>query len=260
MAIARGRVLGVVPKTFLPNYREYYEKRWFASGAGLTGLEIDVAGQTAPFGTDLIFAASDLPHFIFHAEICEDFWAPTPPSTTGALAGALVLLQPLRLEHRHRQGARARDAVRVAERRGRCAAYVFSAAGPGESTTDLAWDGQGMIHELGELLAESDALRQRPEIVLSPMSISGGCGRSGCAIGTFNDAAAAAGHPETRFRRIAFEHQPDFADIGLKRATPPLPVRAQHAGTARRGLLRGVQHPGRGRCASASPRPGASGW
>ena len=90
VAIARGRVLGVIPKTFLPNYREYYEKRWFASGHGLTGLEIAIAGQTAPFGTDLIFAAEDLPHFVFHAEICEDFWAPTPPSTTAALAGALV--------------------------------------------------------------------------------------------------------------------------------------------------------------------------
>ncbi|RYE00052.1 MAG: NAD(+) synthase, partial [Sphingomonadales bacterium] len=91
IAIARGRILGVVPKTYLPNYREYYEKRWFASGAGLTGLEIEVAGQTAPFGADLIFAASDLPDFTFHAEICEDYWAPLPPSTHGALAGALVL-------------------------------------------------------------------------------------------------------------------------------------------------------------------------
>ena len=81
VAIHRGRILGVVPKTFLPNYREYYEKRWFVSGEGTTGT-IDVAGQTdVPFGDDLIFAASDLPHFIFHAEICEDFWAPTPPST-----------------------------------------------------------------------------------------------------------------------------------------------------------------------------------
>ena len=90
VVIARGRVLGVVPKTFLPNYREFYEKRWFASGAGLTGLSIDLGGESVPFGTDLIFAARDLPGFVVHAEICEDYWAPTPPSTAGALAGALI--------------------------------------------------------------------------------------------------------------------------------------------------------------------------
>ena len=92
LAIARGRILGVVPKQFLPNYREYYEKRWFASGLGLTGLDISVAGQTVPFGADLIFAASDLEDFVFHIEICEDYWAPQPPSTNGAMAGALIVI------------------------------------------------------------------------------------------------------------------------------------------------------------------------
>ena len=88
VAIARGRILGVVPKTYLPNYREYYEKRWFASGLGITGgCHITLAGQTAPFGTDLIFAAEDLEHFVFHAEICEDFWAPVPPSTPARWRG-----------------------------------------------------------------------------------------------------------------------------------------------------------------------------
>ena len=92
LVIADGRLLGVVPKSYLPNYREYYEKRWFASGAGLSGLEIDVGGHVAPFGTDLLFAASTLRDFIFHIEICEDLWAPAPPSDFGALAGALVLV------------------------------------------------------------------------------------------------------------------------------------------------------------------------
>ena len=91
VAIARGKILGVTPKSFLPNYREYYENRWFAPGGGLFGLDVKLAGQTAPFGTDLIFAASDLADFVFHIEICEDFWAATPPSTSGALAGALIL-------------------------------------------------------------------------------------------------------------------------------------------------------------------------
>ncbi|MDP9414540.1 MAG: NAD(+) synthase, partial [Pseudomonadota bacterium] len=91
LVISRGRILGAVPKSFLPNYREYYEKRWFALGFGLNGLDIAVAGQTVPFGTDLIFAAEDLDDFIFHVEICEDYWAPQPPSTVGALSGALIL-------------------------------------------------------------------------------------------------------------------------------------------------------------------------
>ena len=214
VAIARGRVLGVVPKTFLPNYREYYEKRWFASGAGQGG-EIEVAGQAAPFGTDLIFAASDLPHFVFHAEICEDYWAPTPPSTMGALAGALVCCN-LSASNIVVGKARERALLCASQSARAVCAYVFSAAGPGESTTDLAWDGQGMIHELGELLAESERFPQAPGIVLADVD----CGRlrqERMRVGTFNDSATLAGHPETRFRRIAFGHQPDFADIGLVR-------------------------------------------
>lgn len=214
VVISRGRVLGVVPKTFLPNYREYYEKRWFASGAGQTG-EIEVAGQTVPFGPDLIFAASDLPHFVFHAEICEDFWSPTPPSTMGALAGALVCCN-LSASNIVVGKARERALLCASQSARAVCAYVFSAAGPGESTTDLSWDGQGMIHELGELIAESERFPQKPGMVIADLD----CGRirqERMRTGTFNDSAAFAGHPEKRFRRIAFEHRPDFADIGLER-------------------------------------------
>src|SRR3546814_14215335 len=91
MVVSGGGMLGVVAKRFLPDCREYYEKRWVASGVGRSGLEVALAGQSAPFGTDLIFAGSDLPDFVFHVEICEDYWAPRPPSTVGALAGALIL-------------------------------------------------------------------------------------------------------------------------------------------------------------------------
>ena len=214
VVIARGRVLGVVPKTFLPNYREYYEKRWFASGAGLSG-EIVVAGQTAPFGPDLVFAASDLPHFLFHAEICEDFWAPTPPSTMGALAGALICCN-LSASNIVVGKARERALLCASQSARAMCAYVFSAAGPGESTTDLSWDGQGMIHELGELLAESERFPRQAGMIVADVD----CGRlrqERMRTGTFNDSAMVAGHPETRFRRIAFAHKPDFADIGLQR-------------------------------------------
>src|ERR1700740_596822 len=155
VVVHRGEILGVIPKTYLPNYREYYEKRWFAPGAGVVGLEVEIAGRTAPFGTDLIFAASDLKDFVFHAEICEDYWAPLPPSTRGALAGALILCN-LSASNVLVGKADERRLLCVSQSVRAIAAYVFSASGPGESTTDLAWDGQATVYELGEPLAEAE--------------------------------------------------------------------------------------------------------
>ncbi|MGN6376927.1 MAG: NAD(+) synthase [Sphingomonas sp.] len=221
VVIARGRILGVVPKIFLPNYREYYEKRWFASGRGLTGLEITVAGQTVPFGTDLIFAAEDLPHFVFHAEICEDFWSATPPSTEGALAGAYICCN-LSASNIVIGKARDRKLLAAAQSSRAICAYVFSAAGPGESTTDLAWDGQGLIHELGDLLGESHRFTNTPEILVADVDV-GRIRQERMRFGTFGDAATFAGNPETRFRRIGFAHKPDFADVGLRRALRRFP-------------------------------------
>ena len=214
LAIARGRVLGVVPKTFLPNYREYYEKRWFASGAGLTGLTIEVAGQQTPFGTDLLFQASDLPGFVFHMEICEDYWAPTPPSTAGALAGALICAN-LSASNIVIGKARERAMLCASQSARALCAYVYSASGPGESTTDLAWDGQGMIYELGELLAESERFTSG-DFVAADVDVER-LAQERLRNGTFNDSAALADHPEFRFRRVTFEHRPTLADIGLLR-------------------------------------------
>ena len=215
VAVHRGRVLGVVPKTFLPNYREYYEKRWFASGMGLTGLTITLGDEEVPFGTDLIFAASDLPHFTFHAEICEDYWAPTPPSTAGALAGALICCN---LSASNIVIGKARDrAILAASQSARAVcAYVYSASGPGESTTEVAWDGQGLIHELGQCLAESARFGEAAALVIADVDADRLI-QERLRMGTFNDAAIATGHPETRFRRIGFAAQPDFADVGLRR-------------------------------------------
>ncbi|MBY9061998.1 NAD(+) synthase [Sphingomonas yunnanensis] len=215
LAIARGRMLGVVPKTFLPNYREYYEKRWFASGAGLTGLTIRLGDEDVPFGSDLIFAADDLRRFVFHAEICEDYWSPTPPSTLGALAGALVCAN-LSASNVVIGKSRERMMLSASQSARAICAYVYSAAGPGESTTDLAWDGQGTVHELGELLAESTRFAHEPELVVADVDLER-LAQERLRYGTFNDSAALLGHPETRFRRIGFAHRPDFADVGLER-------------------------------------------
>jgi NAD+ synthase (glutamine-hydrolysing) len=215
VALSRGRILGVVPKSYLPNYREYYEKRWFAPGVGLIGLQIDVAGQAAPFGTDLFFAASDLPDFIVHAEVCEDYWGPAPPSTDGALAGATILAN-LSASNIVIGKARERALLCASQSLRAIAAYVYSASGPGESTTDLAWDGQGLVYELGELMASSERFDLATEIVLADVDVQR-IRLERMRNGTFNDTAVARGHPETRFRRIAFEHQPHRRDAGLIR-------------------------------------------
>ncbi|HEY7812807.1 MAG TPA: nitrilase-related carbon-nitrogen hydrolase, partial [Nakamurella sp.] len=149
----RGTVLGVVPKIHLPTYREFYERRQFASGDGIVGLSIDVAGQATPFGTDLLFSAADVPGLTVGVEICEDMFVPVPPSSALALAGATVLANmsgsPItigRADNRNLLG-RAQSM--------RClAGYLYAAAGRGESTTDLSWDGQTSIFENGALLAE----------------------------------------------------------------------------------------------------------
>ncbi|AUW57321.1 NAD(+) synthase [Sphingobium sp. SCG-1] len=220
LVIAKGRILGIVPKTFLPNYREYYEKRWFASGAGQTGLEVSFAGQTVPFGTDLIFAASDLADFIFHVEICEDYWAPIPPSSYGAMAGATILCN-LSASNIVVGKARQRALLCSAQAMRAMAAYVYSAAGPGESTTDLAWDGQGMIYEQDVLLAQSSRFVS-PELISADVDVQR-LRLERMRNGTFSDAMKQAGDPERAFRRVPFAHEPQYADIGFRRPVARFP-------------------------------------
>ncbi|NDC58497.1 MAG: NAD(+) synthase, partial [Alphaproteobacteria bacterium] len=135
VALHGGRVLAVTPKTYLPNYREYYEKRWFASGRGVVGGEIAFAGQSAPFGTDILVDLPAVPGATLGIEICEDVWAPIPPSTFQALAGATVLLN-LSASNVTIGKAAERKLLCSARSAACVAAYVYSAAGPGESTTD----------------------------------------------------------------------------------------------------------------------------
>ncbi|HVE51338.1 MAG TPA: NAD(+) synthase [Casimicrobiaceae bacterium] len=221
IAIAHGRILGVTPKSFLPNYREYYEQRWFAPGAGLAGLDIAVAGQSVPFGTDLVFAADALTDFTFHIEICEDFWAATPPSSIGALAGAHILCN---LSASNVVIGKAEErAMLCASQATRChAAYVYSAAGPGESTTDLAWDGQATIHELGTLLGATARFPMQSQMVVADVDVER-IRLERMRTPTFNSAAAAADHPERLFRRIVFPHASLDEDAGLERSIDRFP-------------------------------------
>jgi NAD+ synthase (glutamine-hydrolysing) len=221
VVLSRGQILGIVPKSFLPNYREYYENRWFQPGAGVTGLSVRLAGQEAPFGTDLVFAANDLADFTFGVEICEDFWSPTPPSTQAALAGALILCN-LSASNIVVGKALDRELLCASQSMRAQAAYLYSAAGPGESTTDLAWDGQASIHELGVLLAQTERFPEAAQMAVADVDV-GRLRLERLRTPTFANAAAAAGRPERTFRRVEFEHQPSFDDVGFLRATDRFP-------------------------------------
>ncbi len=215
VAIARGVVLGVVPKSYLPNYREYYEKRWFAHGRECVGLTIPLNGESAPFGVDLLFEHPDIAGFTFAIEICEDFWSPNPPGTRAALAGATILLNLSASNITIGKSDERHLLSRSSSSRSVCA-YAYSASGYGESTTDMAWDGQGMIYELGDLLVESTRFDRESELCIADID----CQRilnERIRMQTFNDAAEDAGRPEDWFRTVAFDHRPVGGDAGLKR-------------------------------------------
>ena len=215
LAIADGALLGAVPKSFLPNYREFYEKRWFASGLNVRGQTIRVGGEEVPFGVDLIFASQRIPGFRLAVEICEDFWGPDPPSTSAALAGATVLAN-LSASNIVIGKADERHMLCRSQSARTASAYVYSAAGHGESTTDMAWDGHGMIYELGDLMAESERFAPRPELAIADIDTGRILGDRQ-RLPTFADAVEAAGRPQERFRVITFDHKPARGDSGLVR-------------------------------------------
>ena len=161
VVIHRGRVLGVAPKVHLPNYREFYEHRHFASGGDQAGGRvITVAGEAGAVRPRPAVPGTRRPGLVLHVEICEDMWVPVPPSANAALAGATVLSN-LSGSPDHR-GPRRGPQAAARSGSARClAAYLFAAAGLGESSTDLSWDGQTMVYEVGELLGETRALPRR---------------------------------------------------------------------------------------------------
>lgn len=169
--ISGGRLLGVVPKTYLPNYGEFYEARQFNPGDAALSTRITLCGQAdVPFGSGLLFQAAHQPLLRFHVEICEDVWVPIPPSTYAAMAGATVLVNLSasnitigKSAYRHQL---------VSTQSSRCiAAYLYSSAGMGESTTDLAWDGQALICENGELLAESERFATAGHLIAADVDL-----------------------------------------------------------------------------------------
>ena len=248
LVIQGGKVRGVAPKSYLPTYREFYEKRHFAPGdalpAGVESIELpgvrsgsDGAEPVArvPFGANLLFEVDDVPGLTFHVEVCEDMWVPVPPSSLAALAGATVLVN---LSGSPITVGRAEDRellARSSSARG-LAAYVYAAAGQGESSTDLAWDGQTLVYENGELLGSTERFPDGPRATVVDVDIEG-LRAERLRQGTFADnartlSAPVAGSPAATFtdpaafRRIgicAADLTAPRTDIGLRRRVDRFP-------------------------------------
>src|SRR5882672_271911 len=220
VVIHRGKVLGVVPKSYLPTYREFYERRQMAAGDDVRGT-IRVGDADVPFGPDLLFSAADLPGFVLHVEICEDMFVPIPPSAQAALAGATVLSNlsgsPITI-------GRADDRLLLARSASlRClAAYVYAAAGEGESTTDLAWDGQTMIWENGVMLAQSERFPKGERRSIADIDLEL-LRAERLRMGTFDDNRRHHRAVADSFRRIEFRVDPPVGDIGLHREVERFP-------------------------------------
>jgi NAD+ synthase (glutamine-hydrolysing) len=220
LTIHRGRLLGVVPKIHLPNYREFYEHRHFASGQGSDGGMVRLGGQEAPFGPDLLFEAADLPGFVVHAEICEDFWVPVPPSGIAALAGATVLAN-LSASNITIGKADTRRLLCLSQSARCLSAYLYAAAGTGESTTDLAWDGQAAIFENGVELAATDRFPSGERIAFADIDLDL-LRQERARMGTFDDNRRRYAEGAS-FRRIAFELSPPLRELGLLRQVDRFP-------------------------------------
>ncbi len=220
VVMLRGQILGVAPKSYLPSYREFYEKRHFSAGVAVACEEIDIAGVRAPFGSDLIFVAEDFPGLTLHAEICEDLWTPIPPSARAAMAGASVLLN-LSASNAIIGKSDIRQTL-CASQSARClSAYLYSAAGEGESTTDLAWDGEALIYELGHPLAKAERFAEEPPLVLADVDL-GRIAAERLRQTSFGDCADAEAGAKS-FREIRFRLQAQMTDFGLLREIPRFP-------------------------------------
>lgn len=201
--VAGGRILGVVPKSYLPNYGEFYESRQFNPADSAVVSETSLLGQTVPFGAQLLFEVSNLPLFRFHVEICEDLWVPIPPSSFAALAGATVLVNLSasnivvgKSAYRHQL---------VSQQSARClSAYLYSSAGMGESTTDMAWDGQAVICENGELLAESERFLDSSHLIFADIDLDR-LSRERMRMTTFGRSVRRHAGEVAAFRLVSFQ-------------------------------------------------------
>jgi NAD+ synthase (glutamine-hydrolysing) len=221
VVVHRGEILGIAPKSYLPTYREFYEARQLAAGDDERGGTISVGGDAVPFGVDLLFKAIDVPGLVLYVEICEDMWVPIPPSAEAALAGATVLAN---LSGSPITVGRAEDRRLLCKSASsRClAAYVYAAAGLGESTTDLSWDGQTMIYENGNLLAETDRFPDGDREAVADVDLDL-LRQERLRMGTFDDNRRTHQDRTGNYREVAFRLDPPETDLGLRRTVERFP-------------------------------------
>lgn len=169
-AISKGKILGLIPKTCLPNYSEFYEERWFASSADIISDEITICGQTVPIGADILFTAENIKNLTIGIEVCEDLWSPIPPSSYQSIFGATIIINgsasnELATKHEYRRNL-------VSQQSSRCiCGYIYSSAGTGESTQDTVFSGHSMICENGNMLSESKRFLKEGSIIISDIDI-----------------------------------------------------------------------------------------
>lgn len=203
VVIYAGRLLGIVPKTYLPNYKEFYDARYFSPAGNARFSEVDFHGQTVPFGTDLLFHCRDWNDFTLGVEICEDLWQPVPPSSLQALAGATVVANLSASNEVVGKSAYRRQLV--ASQSGRCiAGYVYACCGWGESTTDVVFGGHCLIAENGVVLAESPRFQRQSHLLLADIDLER-LQHDRLQTTSFNDGHRARGSAIPPFRRVEFE-------------------------------------------------------
>jgi NAD+ synthase (glutamine-hydrolysing) len=213
VVVAGGQVQGVVPKSYLPNYGEFYEARQFSAAENASTDRVTLLGTEVPFGSALLFEIANMPLFRFHVEICEDVWVPVPPSSFAALAGATVLVNLSasnvvvgKSSYRHQL---------VGQQSARClSAYLYTSAGRGESTTDLAWDGQAVIYENGELLAESERFLDTSHLVFADVDLER-LSRERMRQTTFGQSVRRHADEVSKFETVRFD-----LDLPINRALP----------------------------------------
>jgi NAD+ synthase (glutamine-hydrolysing) len=221
LVLHRGRLLGVVPKVYLPTYREFYEKRHFASGEGVEDDVVHIGGLEAPIGTNLLFEATDVRGLVIGVEICEDMWVPIPPAAEAALAGATVLANlsgsPITIGRAATRMLLCKSASARYQ-----AAYVYAAAGAGESTTDLSWDGQTSIHENAVCLAEGIRFAQAAQMTVADVDLDL-LRQERSLAGSHDDNRRTHAGRADRFRRVSFRLAPPNKDVGFERQIDRFP-------------------------------------
>ncbi|MBI4632475.1 MAG: NAD(+) synthase [Deltaproteobacteria bacterium] len=222
IVLYRGIIIGIAVKSYLPNYREFYEGRQFSSAEENLSPTIDLCGQKdIPFGADVVFDVATIKNFRFFLEICEDVWVPIPPSSFASMAGATVIgnlsasnITVGKSEYRHSLAA---------NQSARCiSAYLYAAAGPGESTTDLAWDGHAMIYENGCLLAESERFSRKPQIIYADLDLDR-LVQDRMRMTSFRQNARTHRESLMRFRNVSFSVDQFGGRFLLEREYPRFP-------------------------------------